>query len=293
MPAKKAPSAKETPKSSADPKAMPSAKARTARGEEFARAGAGRLIEEPGHDAASAHQHHQGEYRDLGQRQGQGEPDVAVGDMVGRAVAGSPEGWCEGGEQDQGEDHRQILDDEPPHRDAALVAVEEPTLLQGTQQHHGARHREGQAEDEARADAPAPEMRQQPTHGGSGHDLHDRARQGDGAHRHQVLDREMQADPEHQQDHADFGELARELAVADEAGCVRPNQNPGQEIADQGRKPQPLGQHPTGEGQDETEGDDGNQLCRVRHGAVVFSFGRFRENGEGNGCRGQAPNGAR
>jgi hypothetical protein len=40
--------------------------------------------------------------------------------------------------------------------------------------------------------------------GRGSHNLRDRARKRDVAHRHQVLDREMQSDAEHQQDHADF-----------------------------------------------------------------------------------------
>ena len=44
-------------------------------------------------------------------------------------------------------------------------------------------------------------------------DLRDGAGQRDVAHRHQVLDREVQADAEHQQDHADFRELVRETRV--------------------------------------------------------------------------------
>ena len=48
-------------------------------------------------------------------------------------------------------------------------------------------------------------------------DLHDGAGHGDGAHRQQVLQREMQADAEHQQDDADLGELVGQALVGDEA----------------------------------------------------------------------------
>ena len=48
-------------------------------------------------------------------------------------------------------------------------------------------------------------------------DLHDRAGNGDGAHRQQILQRKMQADAEHQQDDADFGQLVGDALVGDDS----------------------------------------------------------------------------
>ena len=61
------------------------------------------------------------------------------------------------------------------------------------------------------------------------------------AHRQQVLDGEVQADAEHQQDHADFGELRGEAGVADEARREGPDGDAGQQIADDGRDPEQVG----------------------------------------------------
>ncbi|GJD75310.1 hypothetical protein CFIICLFH_3551 [Methylobacterium goesingense] len=261
-------------------------------GEELPRARARRLIEEPGHEPAPAHQHHGGEDADLGQRQAEGEPDVAVPGMVRGARAVAAERGGQRRQQHQGQHHRQVLDDEPTHRDAALVAVEEPALLQSPQQHHGARHRQGEAEDEARPEAPAPDQRQGTAHGGGRHDLHDRTGQRDGAYRHQVLDREVQADAEHQQDDADLGELARELAVADEARRVGADEDAREEVADEGRQAQALRQHSADEGEHEAEGDDGDQLCRVRHGSVVSGSRERAPRAVPRAARGSKPRSA-
>jgi hypothetical protein len=67
------------------------------------------------------------------------------------------------------------------------------------------------------------------------HDLRDRAGKRDVAHRHQVLDREMQADAEHQQNHADFRELIRETRVRHETRREWANANAGYEVANDRR----------------------------------------------------------
>ena len=48
----------------------------------------------------------------------------------------------------------------------------------------------------------------------------------DAAHRQQLLEVELQADAEHQQDHADLGELLGQRRVGDEARRVRPDRVP-------------------------------------------------------------------
>jgi hypothetical protein len=66
----------------------------------------------------------------------------------------------------------------------------------------------------------------------------DRAGDGDGADREQVLQREMQADAEHQQDDADLGQFVGEILIGDITGREGPDGDAGEEIADQGRKAQ-------------------------------------------------------
>jgi len=48
----------------------------------------------------------------------------------------------------------------------------------------------------------------------------------------------VQSDAEHQQDHADFGHLAGQSRVADEAGGERPHRDAGDQITDDGRDAQ-------------------------------------------------------
>ena len=53
---------------------------------------------------------------------------------------------------------------------------------------------------------------------------------------------ELQADAEHQQDDADFGELLGQRGVGDETGRVRADQRACEQIADDRRETKPLGE---------------------------------------------------
>ena len=63
---------------------------------------------------------------------------------------------------------------------------------------------------------------------------------GDAPDGQQILEVEVQADAEHQQDDADLGELLGQLAVGDEAGRVRPDDDAGEQVADDRREAEPL-----------------------------------------------------
>ena len=63
-------------------------------------------------------------------------------------------------------------------------------------------------------------------HGGGDGDLRDGAGQRDGAHRQQVLEREVQADAEHQQDDADFREFGAQAWSATKPGVNGPTRTP-------------------------------------------------------------------
>jgi hypothetical protein len=99
---------------------------------------------------------------------------------------------------------------------------------------------------------PAPEERQQCADRGAHDDLHDGARNGDGAHAHQVGNREMQPHAEHQQDHADLGQLIGELYIRDEAGRMRADDHAGQQVAEDGRQSHAMHQQAEQERQPET-----------------------------------------
>ena len=51
----------------------------------------------------------------------------------------------------------------------------------------------------------------------------------------QIGEREVQADPEHEQDDADLGELLGKASVADEPGCERADGDTGEQVADERR----------------------------------------------------------
>ena len=195
-----------------------------AQGEQLARAGAGHALQHPGQHAASDDQHQRDEAADLGQRGEQRNAEAAALVLAGAA------GQC--GHQHQRQHHRQVLDDQPADRDPSAIAVEHAPALQRAQQDHGAGDRQRKAEDDALRMRPAEAPAEKPAHrGGDGH-LYDRPRHGDIPHGDEVAHRKMQADAEHQQDHADFGELRRQGLIADEAGGVRADQHAGEQIAD-------------------------------------------------------------
>jgi hypothetical protein len=67
------------------------------------------------------------------------------------------------------------------------------------------------------------------------------ARDGDVADGHEITERKVHADTEHQQDDPDLCELRRELCVGHEAGRKWSNHDAGQKIADEGGQPYSLG----------------------------------------------------
>lgn len=74
----------------------------------------------------------------------------------------------------------------------------------------------------------------------------------------------MQPYAKHQQDHAEFGELARQRLVGNEAGRERTNQDSSDEVADQWRQAKSVRQRAENEGESEA-GDKGCDKWRLRH----------------------------
>ncbi len=143
--------------------------------EELARSGARHLPQQPGKETASHHQH---------QRHEQRRPVPSVSARVRprspaatARVAAQP--GREGRQQDEHEDHGQVLDHQPTHGDASIERLDQAPPLEGAQQHDGARDRERQAEHEPGAEAPSPGSRQQDAERGRDRDLHQRARERD------------------------------------------------------------------------------------------------------------------
>ncbi len=239
--------------------------------EQLARAGVRHVVQQPGDHPPPDHQHQDDEGDDLGQRQAEHAPQAETGLDAERIGAGldaravAAEHARQRRQQHQCQHHRQVFDDQPADGDPPPFRLQQPPLLQRAQQHHGARHREGEAEHQAGARRPAeqpgepgPQRRRQ-------RDLHDRPRHGDGAHRQQVLEREMQADAEHQQDDAHLGQLQRQMLVGDEAWRVRADQHAGEQIADERRDAEAVGERAEDERKPETGDDGGDQGRVMRH----------------------------
>ena len=83
------------------------------------------------------------------------------------------------------------------------------------------------------------------------------------------LHREVQADAEHQQHHADLGQLRRQVQVGDEAGRVRPQQHARQQVAHQRRQAQAR----RGEAQHQRQPQRGSQRDDERHVGVHGAAG--------------------
>ena len=66
--------------------------------------------------------------------------------------------------------------------------------------------------------------------------LRDRTWDRDPAHREQLLEMELQADPEHQQNDADLGELFGEMCVGREAGRMGTDRNPASRYPTMGER---------------------------------------------------------
>ncbi len=130
------------------------------------------------------------------------------------------------------------------------------------------------------AQAPS-EGRPEPDPEQSGHDrLEDRARDRDGADGEQLADRELDADPEHQQDHAELGELEGDVRVGDEPGRERPDHDTGDDVPDDRGQAHAAGDETADErgGQADRDGRDENGL--VVHGSSRFDGG-VRRTGAG------------
>ena len=169
--------------------------------------------------------------------------------------------------QHQHEHREQILDDQPADRDVPGRRVQLAVVREHADEDHGARDRQRHAEDDAGAQAPAGALDDERPDRGRDQALDDRAGDRDALHREQVLEVELQADAEHQQDHADLGELLGDVAIGDEPGRVRPDHQPGQEVADDRRQLQALGEIAPDERSDEAAGECEDQIEAV-HAAL-------------------------
>src|SRR6266513_656357 len=87
----------------------------------------------------------------------------------------------------------------------------------------------------------------------------------------------MQPDTEHQEDHADIGELQREPRITDEAWCERPYRNTGHQIARDRRDFQPVRDRAEHESKSDAD-DDHRDERRLSH---VLAFRVLRDAARG------------
>ena len=133
-------------------------------GEQFARSRAHDTSEEPWHGATADDEHEDDEARDLGEGDRERRHDPAPGIDGSRAVRGvgdrlggnRADDAGERRQEDEREDGDEILDDQPPDRDASIDRVEYAAVLEGAEQDDRARDGEREPEDESRAPRPSP-----------------------------------------------------------------------------------------------------------------------------------------
>ncbi len=95
--------------------------------------------------------------------------------------------------------------------------------------------------------------------------LGERAGNGDGADREEVVEREMEPDAEHQKNHADIGELVGDALIGDVTGREGSDQDAGEEITDERRELEAVGDEAQAEGEPESYGKRRNERGHVRH----------------------------
>src|SRR5262245_66341156 len=79
----------------------------------------------------------------------------------------------------------------------------------------------------------------------------------------------MQTNTEHQQHHTDLGELLRQVEVGDETGRRRTDDDPGDQVAEQGRKLEAYRDEAQDQREPERGGNRGDQGDAVVHAAVT------------------------
>jgi hypothetical protein len=162
----------------------------------------------------------------------------------------------------------QVFHDQPADRDLAAHGFQQAAFLHGPQQHHGTGGGQRETEDDAMDGGPAHQPGYPPAEQGRHGDLADGTGDGDRLDRHQVLQREVQADAEHQQHHAQFGQLVGQRMVGDASN----------QITDQWRQAELVGQRAEDEGEPQANSHDVDQVGVMVHrlsqksgGAPIFT----------------------
>ena len=163
---------------------------------------------------------------------------AAAADLPGEAARVAAQHAGQRRQQDQRQDHGQVLDDQPADGDPAGAGIERAALLQRAQQDDRAGDREREAEDEAGAEATSPRGGRSPCPSAVATAIWPRA-PGMAILRTAIRSsiEKCRPTPNIKQDDADLGELAGQLLVADEARRERPD-----------RRRRPAGSRPAAAG---------------------------------------------
>ena len=158
---------------------------------------------------------------------------------------------AEGGQDDDERDRDEVLHDRDAEGGPPVGRGVEGPLTGDLDQDHGGADR-CRAPDEERFDHRPAEG--QPGRGADRHrDRHGHrgAEQDPGAHLAQLAEAELEAEAEHEQRDPDVGEPEHLLAVDDEARGGRADDQPGHDVTQHRRQPQPLGHGAEDQGRDQ------------------------------------------
>ena len=162
-------------------------------------------------------------------------------------------------EQHEHQHRQQVFDDQPSDRDVTGGRIHNLRVGQHADQHDRARDGQREAENESCLRPHPKRHRRRHAQCCRERALRDRPRHGDILHREQILQMKVQPHAEHQQDHAHFRELRREVLIALEPRRMRPDRDPADEIADDRREPDLVRDDPADPRRRERRGDGRDQ----------------------------------
>ncbi len=139
------------------------------------------------------------------------------------------------GQQHEHQDREQIFDHEPADRDVAGRGVQIVVIGQDAREYDRARHGKGEPKDDAGRPVPAERASDDRTETRGRDTLNNGPRDSDSSYGEKFIEVKLQANAEHEQDDADLGELFRNVRIGHEAGRVRADHDPGDQVADNRR----------------------------------------------------------
>ena len=105
----------------------------------------------------------------------------------------------------------------------------------------------------------------------------------EGAHSPQVFERERHTQAEHQEDHAHVSQQRDLLAIANESRREWSNGYAGQQVAEDGRLPQPAGEKAARHGDAECDGNVQDQRGFTNQRGMIHVGGWQRRNSQASG----------